>query len=88
MMISKNDALSNVEWIEDNVFEDYWAMGAMISKYDDSKGIMHVMIKIGDKIESKRRKKEVNGSSQYKMSCYYKLSKELHFVSEEINVGL
>ena len=49
---------------------------------------MHVMIKIGDEIESKRRKKEANGSSQYKMSCYYKLSKMLNLISEEINVGL
>ena len=35
VMRSKNDALSNLEWFENNVFEYFWPMGVIISEYED-----------------------------------------------------
>ena len=88
-MRSRIDTLSNVEWMEDDVFEDYWAMGVMFSNYEDNEGIMHVMIKTEDEIELKKRnRRKAHGCNQSEMSCYCKLLKELNLVSIEIDIDL
>ena len=58
------DALSNIEWMEDDVFEEYWAMGIMFSDYEDNERVMQVMNEIEVDIEVKgRKRRKVHGSN-------------------------
>ena len=82
-MTNRIDALSNIEWMEDDVFEDYWAMGVMFSDHEDNERAMQVM----NEIEVIRNRRNVHGSNQLE-KYYCKFSKELSWVLRKIAINL
>mmetsp|Transcript_63664 Transcript_63664/g.75335 ORF Transcript_63664/g.75335 Transcript_63664/m.75335 type:complete len:194 (+) Transcript_63664:339-920(+) len=82
------DILSNLEWMEDDVFETKWAMHLMFSDYEDNERVMQIMNEIEVEIEVKRRKKRKAHESNQLENYYCKPSKELSLVSRKIDIDL
>ena len=86
--MNRIDTLSNIEWMEDDVFEEYWAMGIMFSDYEDNERVMQVMNEIEVEIEVKgRKRRKVHGSNQLE-KYYCKLSKDLSLVLRKIDINV
>ena len=86
--MNRIDTLSNIEWMEDDVFEEYWVMGIMFSDYEDNERVMQLMNEIEIEIEMKRRNKRKNHGSNQLEKYYCTISKELSLILRKIDINV